>query len=332
MKKSLIAVLFVILAATGAATFWWNRRDAGDSKDLLILYGNVDIRQISLAFEGSGRIAELHAEEGDCVKAGDAIGRLDTRTLELQADRAKAEVEAQCQTLLRLRNGSRPEEIEEARARLVSAESDMKRAEQDLLRMSRLQESKAVSVQDVDQARNVAEVAKARAEEKRATLRLVEIGARNEDIAGAEAQLDAAEAQLSLLKHQIDLATLRVPTDAVVRSRLREPGDMATPQQPIFALAITHPKWIRVYIHEPNLGKIHPGMKGQVFTDSHPNQPITGTVGYISSVAEFTPKGVQTEELRTSLVYEVRVIVEDSSNVLRLGQPVTVHLRMRDEL
>jgi HlyD family secretion protein len=100
---------------------------------------------------------------------------------------------------------------------------------------------------------------------------------------------------------------------------------MATPQQAVFALALTRPKWVRVYVGEPDLGKIRPGMEAEVFTDSHPRQPVRGTVGYISSVAEFTPKSVQTEELRTRLVYEVRVVVEDDADILRLGQPATVH-------
>ena len=328
MKKALIAVL-LLLVSIGAGWFWWSGRDARDAKDELLLYGNVDIRQISLAFDDSGRIAELRAEEGDRIKAGDVIGVLDTRTLELQAGQAEAEVEAQRQTLLRLRNGSRPEEIAEARAKLASAESDARRAEQELSRKTRLQESRAVSVQDVDEARNSAEVAGAKVEELRATLRLAELGPRAEEVAAAEAQLVASQAQLALLRHQIELGTLRAPTDAVVRSRLREPGDMATPQQAVFALALTRPKWMRVYVGEPDLGKIRPGMEAQVFTDSHPHQPVRGTVGYISSVAEFTPKAVQTEELRTSLVYEVRVIVEDDADTLRLGQPVTVHLPIK---
>ncbi|MCC6140981.1 MAG: HlyD family efflux transporter periplasmic adaptor subunit [Nitrospira sp.] len=325
MKKPLVIALLV-LAAIGAGWFGWNGRDARQAKDELTLYGNVDIRQIALAFDASGRIAELRAEEGDQVNAGSVIGVLDTRTLELQAKQAEANVEAQRQTLRRLRNGSRPEEIAEVRARMGSAESDVQRAKRELSRVIRLQDSQAVSVQDVEQARNVSEVAKAKVEEVRATLRLAELGPRSEEVAVAEAQLSATEAQVALLRHQVDLGTLRAPTDAVVRSRLLEPGDMATPQKAVFSLALTKPKWIRVYINEPDLGKIQPGMQAQVFTDSHPDRPIRGSVGYISSVAEFTPKAVQTEELRTNLVYEVRVIVEDDANVLRLGQPATVHL------
>jgi len=325
MKKTVLVALLV-LVVLGSGWYWWGGREGRQAKDELTLYGNVDIRQVSLAFDGSGRIAELRAEEGDQVKAGTVIGVLDMRTLELQAQQAEANVEAQRQTLLRLRNGSRPEEIAEIRARLVSAESDVQRAEQEFARMIRLEKSMAVSVQDVDRARNSAEVARAKVKEMRATLRLAELGPRDEEVAVAEAQLSSTEAQVALLRHQIDLGTLRVPTDAVVRSRLLEPGDMATPQKAAFSLALTRPKWIRVYVNEPDLGKIRPGMKASVFTDSHPDQPIGGTVGYISSVSEFTPKAVQTEELRTNLVFEVRVIVEDAGDVLRLGQPATVRL------
>src|SRR5690606_27278564 len=125
---------------------------------------------------------------------------------------------------------------------------------------------------------------------------------------------------------QIAQGELVAPANAVVRSRLLEPGDMAAPQRPVFALALTHPKWIRVYVSEPELGRIRPGMAARVFTDAHPGEPIAGTVGYISSVAEFTPKTVQTQEQRTSLVYETRIRVEDLDDVLRLGQPATVHL------
>jgi len=131
---------------------------------------------------------------------------------------------------------------------------------------------------------------------------------------------------LALLEHHIALGELTAPSDATVRSRLLEVGDMATPQRPVFALALTDPKWVRVYVGEPDLGRIHSGQTAHIITDSSPNQLISGNVGYISSVAEFTPKSVQTEELRTALVYEVRVLVNDPDDRLRLGQPATVYI------
>ena len=326
MKRAVIVIL-LLAAATAGGWHWWSQRKVENASELT-LYGNVHIRQVSLAFDGSGRIAELHAEEGDRVTAGQVIGLLDTRTLELQAEVQAATVEAQRQTLLKLKNGPRPEEIAQVRAQLASAEAASVRAGQDFSRASRLRSPSggAISEQSFDQAQASLEAAKAKVEELRAALQLVEAGARDEDIATAAAQLKASEANLALLRHQIDQGRLRAPVDAVVRSRLREPGDMATPSSAVFALALTGPKWVRVHVSETDLGKIRPGMAAQVFTDSHPDQPIDGKVGYISSVAEFTPKSVQTEELRTSLVYEVRIIVEDAGDALRLGQPATVRL------
>jgi HlyD family secretion protein len=116
------------------------------------------------------------------------------------------------------------------------------------------------------------------------------------------------------------------PTDAVVRTRLMEPGEMASPQKPVFSLAITNPKWVRAYVSERDLGRVHPGMRAQVAVDSFPERRFEGWVGFISPVAEFTPKPVQTTELRTSLVYEVRVFVKDAADDLRLGMPATVYL------
>jgi len=111
-----------------------------------------------------------------------------------------------------------------------------------------------------------------------------------------------------------------------VRARLLEPGDLASPQRPVFTLAITQPKWVRAFVPEPRLSQIRPGMAASVSTDSDPEHPLAGRIGFISSVAEFTPKTVQTEELRTSLVYEVRVEVDDPANALRLGMPATVRI------
>lgn len=327
MKKLLIPLVVIAALALAFGVWWQGRHRPGTGE--LVLHGNVDIRQIALAFDGTGRVTELRVEEGDSVKAGAVLGVLDTRTVALQAEQAQAQIDVQEQNLKRLRNGSRPQEIAQARSRLVAAQADAARARQDYSRLQEVAVStqgRGVSAQDVDRARSTWQVAQATVGERQEALRLTELGPREEDVAGAEAQLKASQAQLALLRHQIAQGMLLAPADAIVRSRLLEPGDMATPQKPAFALALTHPKWIRVYVSEPDLGRVKPGMAARVTTDSAPDRPIDGTVGYISSVAEFTPKSVQTEELRTSLVYEVRVRVEDRDNQLRLGQPATVRV------
>ncbi len=152
------------------------------------------------------------------------------------------------------------------------------------------------------------------------------LGPRKEDIAENEARLRANEAQAALLHQQLADSQLMAPMDAVVRTRIMEPGEMASPQSPVFSLAITDPKWVRAYVSETDLGKLNYGMSAAVSVDSFPKRRFDGWIGFISPVAEFTPKAVQTEELRTSLVYEVRVFVKDPGDQLRLGMPASVFI------
>lgn len=329
MKKSVLVVVAAAVVLAALFAWWWSGRDK-QAEGALLLQGNVDIRQVSLAFDGSGRVQEVRVEEGDQVKAGEVLATLDTRTLQLQADQAKAQIETHRQTVARLRNGARPQEVIQARSQLAAAQADAARTAQDLQRLQGVAaatDGRGVSALEMDRARSAAKVAAATAELQQQGLALVEQGPRKEDIAAAEAQLQAADAQLALLQHQIDLGQLKAPVAAVVRSRLVEVGDMASPQRAAFALALTQPKWVRVYTSETELGRIRAGQSAQVTSDSRPGRSVAGKVGFISSVAEFTPKSVQTEELRTSLVYEVRVLVDDPDDQLRLGQPVSVRLQ-----
>ena len=325
MKKPI--AMIVLLAAVAACWYGWQHwRPQG--QDAGVFYGNIDVRQVSLAFEGSGRVAQVDAEEGDRVQPGQVLAVLDTRTLALQADQAAAQLRVQEENLRRLKNGARPAEIAQARSRLAAAQADAQRARREQARLERIATASAgaVSVQDVDRARSAARVAQAAVKERQDALALVQEGARREEIDAADAQVAAARAQLALLRHQLDQGELRAPVKAVVRSRLLEPGDMASPQRPVLALAVTSPKWARIYVDESSLGQVKPGQTAQLSVDSMPGRTLAGRVGYISSVAEFTPKSVQTEVLRTSLVYEVRVLVDDPDDALRLGQPVTVRL------
>jgi HlyD family secretion protein len=183
-----------------------------------------------------------------------------------------------------------------------------------------------VSRQEVDDAKAQADVADAKVAVSRKALQLALIGPRREDIAQAEAMLDGEEAQVALLKQELADAELRAPLDAVVRSRIAEPGDMASPQKTALTLAITDPKWVRAYVSETDLGRVRPSMPAAIEVDSFPGKRFEGWVGFISPEAEFTPKTVQTQELRSSLVYEIRVFVQDPRDMLRLGMPATVYL------
>jgi HlyD family secretion protein len=325
-KKPFILGALVLVAGAAFAAWYFNRQPANPSP--LVLHGNVDLRQVSLAFDGAGRIARLDVQEGERVTADQVLGELDTRALQLQIAQAQAQVAVQRQALQRLEAGSRPEEIAQARARVAAAQADADLARQQSDRLQaiwRTTAGRAVSQQDLDAAQARHKMTLAQLENARKGEQLAVAGPRKEDIAQAQAQLDVTTASLAVLRHQVELARLKAPIDAVVRARLMEPGDMASPQRTVFTLAITNPKWVRAYVTGADLGRVQPDMAAALRADGQP--PLAGRVGFISSVAEFTPKTVQTEELRTSLVYEIRVLADDPEDRLRLGMPVTVELK-----
>lgn len=321
-KKKLVGLVTVAIMAIGAGYYHFSKEN-----DELILYGNVDIRQVSLAFNSSERIEKMLVEEGDKVKKNDLLATLESKPLELTIAKSEAAIEKQEAVVLRLKNGSRPEEIEQTAAKMRAAEADFENARLHKNRMVELFKASAISKQEMDNAMANYKAAAAALDNARETYRLSELGPRAEDIAEAEAQLKGLRADLLLQKYNLSQTKLHSPIDGVVRSRLQEPGDMASPQKPVYLIAVEDTKWVRAYISEKRLGEIKPGMAAQVIIDSFPDKPLDGQVGYISNVAEFTPKTVQTEELRSSLVYEVRVYVKDVSNILRMGMPATIKFR-----
>ena len=327
MNKKVVPIVIVGLLSLGLAVYWFFARD--DRSGAIVMYGNVDLRQVELPFNDAERIAEVLVEEGTKVKVGQVLARLDSGRLLPRVQQAEARVAVQSEALLKLRNGARPEEVAQARAAVNAAQAEAANAHSQFERLRSIgDESKgrAVSPQDLEAASTAARMSEAQAENARKALELTVAGPRAEDIAQAKAQLDAAQADLALLKRQLADVELISPTEGVIRSRLMEPGELATPQRPVFSIAITNPKWVRAYLSEADLSRVRIGAPASVTIDSAVDSPIQGTVGFISSTAEFTPKTVQTEELRTSLVYEVRVFVDDSDDRLRLGMPATVSI------
>ena len=328
MKKIIIAGIVVMVVIVAITAYWVMNKDE-DSVNELTFYGNVDIRQVSLAFEGSGRIKALNVQEGDRVQEGQVLAVLDTQALDIQAKQAQAQLVVQQQAVDEQDAGTRPEEIAQAKAQVVSVQAQLDKATKDLQRYQALFNStggKAISKQEIDGAQSNVNTAIASVKERQANLVLLEKGARKEDRTAAKAQVDVTKANLDLMQYKIAQSQLRSPVNAVVRARLQEVGDMTTAQKTVYTLALTNPKWVRVYANEADLSEIKIGSTAQLIRDSKPSQPIQGTIGYISSVAEFTPKTVQTEDIRTTLVYEVRVYVQDLNDQLKMVQPVTVKM------
>lgn len=317
------AVIAVSVLAIAAATGGWMYYRYESAPKNLELYGNVDIRQVNLAFLWPERIKSILVEEGDFVKAGQPVAEQETDTLKIEIEQAKAAY----QTYLALKNGSRPEDIAKAEAAVLVAQSRLHLAQKDFERVDGIFKStkgQGVSKQSLDTQSSQLQVAKNELFSAQKSLELAKIGPRAEDVARAYAQWQQTKAQVAQLELKLKQSTLYAPLDTTVRSRLLQPGDMASAQVPVLALAINSPKWVRAYVNEVNLGKIKPGQQAYVTIDAYPNEKIPGHVGFISSVAEFTPKTVQTPDLRTNLVYEVRILVEDKENHLRLGMPATV--------
>lgn len=275
MKKKVLLLLAAAigLGAAGAA-YLGNHRTANGTT--LTLYGNVDIRQVQLAFNGSERIAQMLVREGDSVKKGQLLAKLDTATLQQRLRKAQADKEA-------------------ARLGAANAASTYRRT-------SKLVEQHFMAQQQADDARTAADA--------------------------AQAGFLAAQAGLDLARTALADASLYAPDDGIIQQRILEPGDMASPQRPVFTLAMTDPLWVRVYVKESDLGRIRPGMQAEVATDSYPNKRYQAWIGYISPSAEFTPKSVETTEVRSSLVYQVRVFVCNPQGELRLGMPATVSIAL----
>ena len=331
MKKRLfLLVVFLLIAGAG---FWYvdrieNRNEAKE----IVLYGNVDIRQVQLAFHATGRIQKLALWEGDYVKAGDLVAEIDPVRYEASVARAGAEVAVQNQALARLLAGTRPEEIREARARVKAAEATWADAKLVYERTKRLFGDQGVAKQKLDDAEAAFQSSRADLDAARQALTLAFKGPREEDIAAARAQVKASEAALRLAERELADTKLYAPAAGVIQDRILEPGDMAFPETPVFTLALTNPVWVRAYVSEPDLGKIAPGMKADVTTDSFPAKTYRGWIGFISPTAEFTPKEVQTPELRTRLVYRIRVYACNPQGELRLGMPVTVTIPLDQPL
>ncbi|MDR3480163.1 MAG: efflux RND transporter periplasmic adaptor subunit [Burkholderiaceae bacterium] len=325
------ALVLAVVLVIAVAIAWHEGMFGGGAKNpnRIVLYGNVDLRQVDLAFNNSERISEVLVQEGDKVVRGQQLARLDTSRLTPQAASAKADMEAQQAAMEKLHHGSRPQEIAQAQANVAAAKADQINTLQQWRRLTALASlttGRAISQQDIESAKDAMDIAQAHLVVAQKSLDLATIGPRKEDIAEAEALLRVKQAQFSILQQQFADAELVAPSNAVVRSRLLEPGEMSSPQRPVFNLAIVDPKWIRAYLSEADLGKVHGRMKASITSDSFPGRSFAGWVGFISSVAEFTPKTVETVELRSSLVYEIRIFVQDPQDQLRLGMPATVQL------
>jgi HlyD family secretion protein len=323
-RRVLVVVALAAIAAAGwaAYTYLYLPRERGSAD--LVLFGNVDVRQVDLSFKVAGRITTMAVDEGDRVAAGQALAALDKRYFEDQLRIARAGESAQQANLAKLEHGSRPEEIDQARANVELARSAVEINKITLDRQSTLLKASVTSRQSYDTALAAARQSQAQLAFAQQALRLAELGPRQEDVEAARAHVSLERANIMVAERNLADADLMAPAAGVITTRVREPGAVVAAGETAYILTLDQPVWVRAYVGEPDLGRLHPGMIAAVTTDVPGGKSYRGRVGFISPVAEFTPKTVETRELRTDLVYRLRVIVEDVGDGLRQGMPVTV--------
>jgi multidrug resistance efflux pump len=305
MIRRALAVL-ALLAAVGAGLFACQRKDRP-----LLLSGSIEARDVEVGSLVGGRIIRILVDEGSKVAAGQPLVEFETDMLDLQIAQQQARVAQSRAALAKAVAGPRSEEIARARATAQNAERER-------LRQKALFDSAIVGRQSYDAAATEAETAAQ-------MLRELERGTRPEDLDAARAVLNADEKQLGFLQRQRKETTVVSPADGVIESMDLRPGDLVGANQPVAKLLEPSQLWVRVYVPEPELGRVHVGQKAALTVDTFPKREFAGKVTEIRTQSEYTPRNVQTLDQRMDQVFGVRVTI-DPAPELKPGMAATVRL------
>jgi HlyD family secretion protein len=314
-KTNFFLLLFLIIIFLNSCSTTKNENNK--------FYGNVDIRTVSLAFRVSGKITKINFDEGQNVKKGDILAKLDDSTYKAYLNEIRANIKAQRAIVDKYKKGYRQENIKKAKATLIQKEISLKKAKTDLSRNKILLKKKSISQQKYDDIKEIYDNSQAMYDYAKNDYELLLNGYEKEDLENAIAKLEALNAQEKLKEIALSDTVLYAPYNGTVLTRIYEVGSIVNASTPLIQLAKSDEYWVRSYMSEEYLGKIKPGMNAKIYTDSS-NKVYNGVVSFISSIAEFTPKSVQTEDLRTDLVYRFRIVIKDFDQNIRQGMPVTI--------
>jgi HlyD family secretion protein len=317
-----------------AATHPWPHRAAASAG--IPVSGNVEVTSVELAFKVPGRLAARPVDEGQRLHTGEVVARLDPGDFDRQVNQAEAALhvaeanaaraEAAYQAVLA---GSREQDLSAAASALSEAMAIEAQARRDLGRLAKLYDSGAISRQSFEAAQTARDTASARVTQAHERLDLLKAGARRQDIAQAKAAwqqtragVEQARQALALARSQRAEAELRSPVNGTVVAKEAEPGEVLAPGAPVVTVAdLSHP-WVRGYVTERDLGRVHLNQAAEVKTDSHPNERFRGRVSFISPESEFTPKNVQTPQDRVKLVYRITIALSNPQDAFKPGMPV----------
>ena len=302
--------------------------------------GYVEATEVRVSAQVSGRILELKVAEGDRVKKGDVLARLDTADAELSLQRSLADRDQADAQLRLLKAGSRDEDIRQAQAQLQSAQNevhadtaDLDSAKADVERFENLLRANAGSVKQRDDAVTRRDVAAARMraaqDQAQAAADLVaklKAGSRPQEIEAGRARVASADVQIATSKKAITDAVVTSPVDGIVTSKLLDAGEMAAVHAPIVVVTDLDHAWANVYVDGLTLPQLRIGQAAAILTDA--GQRLNGTITFISPNAEFTPRNVQTVEERSKLVYRIKVSADNREGILKPGMPVDAELQL----
>jgi HlyD family secretion protein len=318
--KRILFVIIVVAAITGPLYYFLTHKK-GEGNFFIKVSGNIEATEVDVGFKISGRIVSRFFEEGDWVEQGKVLAKLDDEDLRNRLEVARAALISAQARLNKLLAGSRPEEIRQAEAELNQAKFDLENKETQYERMKSLFEKKVVPKETSDNAEAAFKIAKATFERAKENYLLVKEGPRKEDIDDARAQVDQARASVKLNETQLSYTTLYSPISGAVLVKSGEIGEVVNPGTSILTMADIDNVWLKAYIPETDLSKVKWGQEVIVTTDLQPKKEYKGKISFISSQAEFTPKQIQTEKERVTLVYRIKVDISNKDHELKPGMP-----------
>lgn len=323
MKKKLTIALIILLISFISYKIYSNIFLKNENN--LTFYGNIDTRTVNVGFRFLGKIENITKDEGEIVKKDEVLVKLDTASLEKSLEELNEKVFASKLELSKLQTGYRQEEILEAKAAMEEAIENLNKTKDTYNRQTNLFKTKSTSEENFTISQLNYKQALATLDKAKALYELRKNGYRDEDIKIQESNLKSLEIQAEKLKIDLNDSVIKAPVDGVILTRFKEIGAITNAGESILEIAKTDEFWVRAYIDEKNLGNIKPGLKMSIQTDSR-DENYEGVIGFISPVAEFTPKNIETQELRADLVYSFRVIVKNPDDKIRQGMPVTLKI------
>lgn len=321
MNKKIFLILLgaaVIALVVGVVI----RRSHTVNGDALRLTGTIETTTVAVAFKVPGRLKERLVDEGQQVKIGQIVARLEDDELKDERTVRSADQQAAQAALADLKAGSRQQEIAASVATLARLKAEADRAAQDAVRAEALFKKEVIPRKELDAARAAKDATAAAVREGDERLKLVKVGPRPDAIKQAQARLEGASAARSLADTRLSQAVLAAPISGTVMAKHAEPGEMLAAGSPVITVAKMDEVWVRAYLPETQLGKIKLGQQVSVSSDTWKGRTYQGTVSFIASEAEFTPRNVQTEAERVKLVYRIKITIANPKQELKPGMPV----------